>query len=242
MARLARVIAPDTPHHVTQRGNGRQFIFECDTDRAVYLQLLAQYSRLHRLAVAGYCLMSNHVHLIVVPERIESLALALKYTHGRYAAYFNARRGRSGHLWQGRYYSCPMDTAHFWTALRYVERNPVRAGLAAAPEHYAWSSAPAHCGFGGGIGGGFGNILDLSLWRSAWTTESWREHVADTANEDRETGDIRRGTYSGRPIGTVEFVRKLEKQLRRSLAPGRGGRPVRDKQDAGQVALGFPLG
>ena len=125
MARLARVVALDTPHHITQRGNGRQYILESDTDRLVYLDLLRKHCRLHRLSLLGYCLMSNHVHLIAVPERDDSLRLALKHTHGRYAAYFNARCASSGHVWQGRYYSCPLDLPHLWAALRYTELNPV---------------------------------------------------------------------------------------------------------------------
>ena len=90
--------------------------------------------------------MSNHIHLIVVPGTVHSIARALKDAHGRYAAYFNARYLSSGHVWQGRYYSCPLDPAHLWAALRYTERNPVRAGLVADPEDYRWSSARLHCG------------------------------------------------------------------------------------------------
>jgi putative transposase len=146
MARLARVVSPDTPHHVTQRGNARQFILETDTDRLVYLDLLRRHGALHGLGLLGYCLMSNHVHLIVVPARHDSLRLALKHTHGRYAAYFNARFASSGHVWQGRFYSCPLDLPHLWAALRYTELNPVRAGMVADPAAYHWSSAAAHCG------------------------------------------------------------------------------------------------
>jgi putative transposase len=120
MARLPRVVAVDVPHHITQRGNAQQEIFYDDTDRCVYLALLSHNARLHRLAISGYCLMPNHVHLIATPELPESLRLALKTAHGRYAAYLNARRGRSGHVWQGRYYSCPLDERHFWRAMRYV--------------------------------------------------------------------------------------------------------------------------
>ncbi len=102
MARLARVIAVDTPHHVTQRGNARNSILKHNSDRIVYLQLLRHYTALHDLRLLGYCLMSNHVHLVVTPRRPESLSLALKYTHGRHAAYFNRRHVSSGHVWQGR--------------------------------------------------------------------------------------------------------------------------------------------
>jgi putative transposase len=102
MARLARVVAIEAPHHITQRGNARQTVFEGDPDRLVYLDLLCQYCRLDRLKLLGYCLMSNHIHLIAIPARPESMPLALKHTHERYAGYFNARHASSGHVWQGR--------------------------------------------------------------------------------------------------------------------------------------------
>jgi putative transposase len=128
MARLARMVAIDAPRHITQRGNARQVVFESDADRLVYLDLLRQHCRLDRLKLLGYCLMSNHVHLIAIPALADSLLLALKHTHERYAGYFNARHASSGHVWQGRFYSCPLDPPHLWTALRYAELNPVRAG------------------------------------------------------------------------------------------------------------------
>lgn len=129
MARFARVVIADVPHHVTQRGNARQAIFDNDTDRRTYLGLLGQYCRVHDVALLGYCLMSNHVHLIAVPHTTEGLGQVLKQAHGRYAAYWNARQSSSGHAWQGRFYSCPLDESHLWKALRYVELNPVRAGM-----------------------------------------------------------------------------------------------------------------
>ena len=231
MARLPRVVAVDTPHHVTQRGNARQFILESDTDRAVYLDLLQRHCRLHRLAVAGYCLMSNHIHLIVIPRRPESLALALRNAHGRYAAYFNARHGSSGHVWQGRFYSCPLDTAHFWAALRYVERNPLRAGLAAAPEDWPWSTAAIHCG---GAGGGW---LDSEIWQGSWTPGEWRDYLRAAPDGDGE--EIRRSTHTGRPLGSADFVRTLERSLRRRLAAQPGGRPPKQTADEFQAVLEF---
>ena len=103
MARLARVGALDTPHHVTQRGNARRFILESDADRLIYPQLLQQFCRLHQLSLLGYCLMSNPVHLVAVRHKPNSLVAVLKYVHGGYAAYFNAARLSSGHVWQCRY-------------------------------------------------------------------------------------------------------------------------------------------
>ncbi len=134
MARFARVIAVEVAHHATQRGNARQSILNCDSDREVYLRLLREDIEKHRASLIGYCLMSNHVHLVMVPHQADALAATLKHTQGRYAAYWNAKHGSSGHVWQGRYYSCPLDRQHLWEALRYTELNPVRAGLVAEAE------------------------------------------------------------------------------------------------------------
>lgn len=112
MPRLARVILPGVAHHITQRGNARRFVLRSDSDRLVYLRLLSQYARLNELDLLGYCLMSNHVHLIAIPRHAESLAFTLRQAHGRYAAYLNNHEGSSGHVWQGRYYSCPLDGSH----------------------------------------------------------------------------------------------------------------------------------
>jgi putative transposase len=132
MARLPRLVVVDVAHHVTQRGNARQVILTNDPDRVAYLELVRQYSALYRLSLLGYCLMFNHVHLIVVPRTPETLGQTLKQTHGRYASYWNARNSSSGHVWQGRFYSCPLDESQLWAGLRYVELNPVRAGIVAA--------------------------------------------------------------------------------------------------------------
>ena len=169
MARMARVIAQGVAHHVTQPGNARRVVFDSDADRVVYLQLLRQYSILHQCALAGYCLTSNHVHLIIVPSRADSLPVVLRDVHSRYATYLNGRQVASGHVWQGRYFSCPLDARHLWEALRYVERNPVRAGMAERAEEYEWSSAAAHCGDADKRG-----LRDLDFWRGEWSVASWR--------------------------------------------------------------------
>lgn len=169
MARLARIVAVNVAHHVTQRGNARQFILAADSERLVYLQLLRRYVELHEVSLLGYCLMSNHVHLVVVPRKAEALALALKQTHGRYASYWNAAHRTSGHVWQGRFYSCPLDEDHLWMALRYAELNPVRAGLVSKANLWPWSSAAAHCG-----GGEADAALEMAMWAKRWSAASWR--------------------------------------------------------------------
>jgi putative transposase len=152
MARFARVVAVNCAHHVTQRGNARRFILNSDAEREVYLRLLHENFEIHSVSLIGFCLMSNHVHLVATPQKAESLAKALKQTHGRYASYWNVKHGSSGHVWQGRYYSCPLDRPHLWEALRYTELNPVRAGMVRSAQEWAWSSAAIHCGEGAADG------------------------------------------------------------------------------------------
>ena len=144
MPRLARTVAVGCAHHITQRGNNRQDVFFVDDDRRVYLELLGEQAEKYGLQIEGYCLMSNHVHLVAVPKAEEALAKAVGRTHFRYTQYINRFHKRNGHLWQGRFYSCALDTRHFWLALKYIERNPVRVRLCRKPWRYEWSSAAAH--------------------------------------------------------------------------------------------------
>jgi putative transposase len=131
MSRQARVVVEGVPHHVTQRGNNRQDIFLADEDRHFYLKTLREKSEQFGLTITGYCLMTNRIHLIAVPRHPDSLAKALGQTHWRYAMRFNRLHRRSGHLWQNRFYSCPLGPSHLATALAYVDLNPVRARLVA---------------------------------------------------------------------------------------------------------------
>jgi len=145
MPRIARIVIPGCPHHITQRGNNRQDVFFVDDDRQRYLAILAAQAERFGLTVQGYCLMTNHVHLIATPREPESLAKAVGRTHWLYTQYVNRLHGRSGHLWQNRFYSCALDEPHFYAAMIYVERNPVRARLVRRAWRYPWSSAAAHC-------------------------------------------------------------------------------------------------
>ena len=141
MPRTARVVIPGCVHHVTQRGNNRQDVFFVDADRQMFLQYLREAAERFALRVEGYCLMTNHIHLVVTPQREDSLAGALKRVNQLYAQYVNRLHGRSGHLWQNRFFSCPLDREHLWRALVYVERNPVRARLCRKAWQWQWSSA-----------------------------------------------------------------------------------------------------
>jgi putative transposase len=223
----------DVAHHVTQRGNARQVILSSDGDRVAYLELLRHYSELHGLAVLGYCLMSNHVHLIVVPRAAEALAQALKHTHGRYASYWNARNSSSGHVWQGRFYSCPLDETHLWRALRYVELNPVRAGMVPEAVAWRWSSAAAHCGCSA-----LAAVLDMERWRKRWTVAEWRQHLA-AGESASDVATLRQYTHTGRPLGSETFVADLEHSTLRALIPRKAGRPTKRVQDPQQDGFTF---
>ncbi|MBN1825577.1 MAG: transposase [Candidatus Eisenbacteria bacterium] len=146
MPKYARLVLPGVPHHVTQRGNRRVAVFADEKDHRLYLDLLQIYSSRNGLDILAYCLMPNHVHLVAVPREPHSLGRALRDTHRLYARKYNKRYDHAGHLWQGRFFSTPLDDHHFWAAIRYVERNPVRAGMVGRAEDYPWSSARAHCG------------------------------------------------------------------------------------------------
>jgi len=233
MARFARVVAVDIAHHVTQRGNARRHILDSERDREVYLSLLKENLEQHCVSLIGYCLMSNHVHLVVIPRKPDGMASALKLSHGRYAAYWNAKHGSSGHVWQGRYYSCPLDRPHLWEALRYTELNPVRAGLVAEAELWAWSSAAIHCGAAGAEG-----LLTMEPWRQRWDPSSWKEYLLAGQTED-EIQSVRQSTHTGRPLGTEEFVRDLEEATERTLAPQKGGRPPKAAEDDRQCEFSF---
>jgi putative transposase len=219
MARFPRVVVAGVPHHITQRGNARQIILACDSDRLTYLALLRENAQLCGLSLLGYCLMSNHVHLIAVPHSEAALSRSLKQAHGRYAAYWNGRQSSTGHVWQGRFYSCPLDQKHLWEALRYVELNPLRAGMVEQPEHWRWSSAAAHCGLTAAD-----PILEMERWGKRWSVSEWRSFLAE-AEAPAALDRLRQFTHTGRPLGSPEFVIQLEGSTSRPLAARKRGRP-----------------
>jgi putative transposase len=146
MPRLARTVCARVPHHITQRGNRREAVFFADDDYRAYLAWLKDYAEQHAVEILAYCLMTNHIHLVVVPASEDGLEKLLKPLHMRYAQRVNRTRGWKGHLWQGRFFSSALDEDYLWAAVRYVERNPVRARMVRKAENYRWSSASAHCG------------------------------------------------------------------------------------------------
>ena len=216
MPRFARVVLPDCLHHVTQRGNARRDVFFTPADRQVYLGLLKQYSSYYRLRTFGFCLMTNHVHLVVAPVQEQSLAKTLREVHGRYASYRNAIEHATGHVWQSRYYSCVFEGQRMASVMRYVELNPVRAGLVRSAGDYAWSSALMHLGGIDPL-----KLLDLESWQCEWTPAEWAE-VLDAGAE--ENAAIRAARFGGRPLGSEQFVTELEHRLNRKLTLATAGR------------------
>jgi len=208
MPRIARVIAPGYPHHITQRGNRRQQTFFRDEDYAAYKRLMSEWCARHGVAVWAYCLMPNHVHLIAVPGSEDGLRLAIGEAHRRYTRLVNFREGWRGHLWQGRFASFPMDESHLLAAARYVELNPVRAGIVASPEDYRWSSASAHM-----------SGKDDELVSAAPLLEmvgDWPGFLS-VGLDVREVDALRKHERTGRPLGDEAFVGRLERALDRVL-------------------------
>ncbi len=144
MPRIARIVIPGCPHHVIQRGNRRLKVFFSEEDKSLYLGLIQRHARKYGIIIWAYCLMDNHVHMIAVPKNRESLARGIGESHRKYTNLINIRENWKGYLWQGRFISYPLDGGHLFAAVRYVERNPVRAHIVARAEQYKWSSAPAH--------------------------------------------------------------------------------------------------
>ncbi|MDO8588801.1 MAG: transposase [Armatimonadota bacterium] len=219
MPRTARIVVTDVPYHITQRGNRRQDVFFCDEDRRAYLSWLEHYSQRYDLDILSYCLMTNHVHLVSIPRRLDSIANTLRIVDIRHCQMINSRLGWSGHLWQGRYFSTALDEPHLWAAVRYVERNPVRAGMVKRAEDYPWSSAASHLGK---------RPDKLIRSNTEWggIVEDWQEALAEP--EDDETMQmIRTRTHCGFPCGDEHFVSKLSEAVGRSLVLRPRGRPRR---------------
>ena len=222
MPRMARVICPQVPHHVTQRGNRREDVFLTDADRIRYLQWLAEYAEKHRVDMLAYCLMTNHVHLVVVPGSEVALQRMLKPLHMRYAQRINRRKGWKGHLWQGRFFSSALDADYLWAAIRYVERNPVRAKMVSKAENYPWSSAAGHCGMQDDR-----VLCSKPYWRRQFEgIGNWSAWLA-AGDEPGQLEILRRNADKGLPCGSDKFILRLEKCVGRKLAFRPRGRPKR---------------
>ena len=204
MPRLARSVFVDIPHHITQRGNRREDVFFTDDDRLIYLEWLKLYCEKYDVSVLAYCLMTNHVHLVLIPHSVDGLRQVLKPLHMRYSQHINKIKEWKGHLWQGRFFSSPLDDAYTWSTIRYVERNPVQIGMIIKAEDYRWSSAAAHCDLKEDS-----LLATLPVSMSGISQENWSEWLA--LPEDRGVTDIiQRNIEKGLPCGNDNFIDKLE--------------------------------
>lgn len=220
MSRNIRTVIPLLPHHVTQRGGRRQDVFFAPGDRSVYLELLTHYAQRYGVELLAYTLMTNHVHHLAVPYEEDSLRWTFQMTHKRYAEFINARHQWTGHLWQSKFFSSPVDDSYFWVALRYIYRNPVEANLVTHPSEYQWSSAPAHCGKGdnpyitatGQYGIRIANRSDMFEWLKERPNP---EHVKQ----------LRKCTHRDLPTGSEDFLTRLEREHGVRAHPPKVGRP-----------------
>lgn len=221
MARFARLVVPGYPHHIIQRGVRSMDVFADNHDRLTYLQIMAEESAATGVTFLAWCLMSNHVHLIAVPEKEESLARAIGEAHRRYTRMKNYREGVRGYLFQGRFGSCVLDQQHLLAAARYVERNPVAAGMSSSPVDYPWSSARYHCG-----------ISDQDPLIKAPVlpelVDNWSQFLQTT--DEKQDRLIFQKTKTGRPFGGAAFIEKLEQSTGRVLKMKTPGRPGRERE------------
>ncbi len=213
---MGRFVVPGLPHHITQRGNRPQQTFFCDEDYAAYLELMAEWCEERGVEIWAYCLMPNHVHLIAVPQSQDGLGRAIGEAHRRYTRRINFREKWRGYLWQGRFASFVMDQPHLLAAARYVELNPVRAGLTVDAADWPYSSAKAHLS---GRDDRLARVTPMLAMVADW------RGLLNSAIPEEELRDLREHGRTGHPLGSTTFVDRLEQAIGRVLRPKKPGRP-----------------
>ena len=225
MARLARVVIPGVAHHVTQRGNRRLPVFFGDGDRELYLELLREGCARARVVCLGWCLMDNHVHRVLVPADSDGLRAALGEAHRRYTRAINFREGWRGFLFQGRFASYPMDDAHVLAAVRYVEMNPVAAGMVAEARDWPWSSARSHLAGRRAAGDPLTDVAALGAHVPNW--RALLRHGPDAGGADGAGEEVLEAIEArlrtGRLLGAEEWIARQEQAMARKLTPARRG-------------------
>lgn len=215
MARIARVVLPDYPHHITQRGIRSIPVFFSDDDRHEYLRLLKDQGERFGVKFISYCLMTNHVHLVAIPKDETGLSRAIGEAHRLYTRRINFREKVRGYLFQGRFFSCPLDSSYLMSTVRYVERNPVRAKMVKCAWDYEWSSAAYHAG----VKERDALVTDNDLLKEI---DDWQKYLSDN---DKDIEELRLHTRTGRPIGEESFITRAEKIAGRHLRLSKAGRP-----------------
>jgi putative transposase len=219
MARLLRFAPARIPLHVRCRGNQQQDVFLDDQDRRRYMELLVRHAAESAVSILGLCQMTNHVHLILEPATDNGLTRLMARLNSEFAQIVQFRANRTGHLFQGRFKSTAMGDGYRWNALRYVELNPVRAGITARPQDWPWSSAAAHLGLVERP-----EWLDCRAWSERWNAANWAEFLGERVSAE-EQGQIRRATREMRPLADAGTVRQWEVEYGVRLTPGKPGRP-----------------
>ncbi len=218
MVRLARIVIPDFPHHVTDRGNWGEPVFFSDHDRERYLEYFKKYADKGGLEIGAYCLMDNHIHFIAVPRKEDSLARVIGVAHMRHAQLVNKDRGWKGHLWANRFFSTPLDQNHFVAAVRYVERNPVRAAMVGRAEEYRWSSARAHA-----LGIPDPMLSNDALFGLENQVGDWSQWLTQ-ADDRKMISHLRECTGTGRACGSDAFSKIVGRMIGRDVMKRRRGR------------------
>jgi putative transposase len=222
MPRIARAVAARFPHHVVQRGNNREKIFFSDEDKEKYISLLKKYADKCNSPILAYCLMNNHVHLLTRPKKEESLYKMMQGVTLCYTQYINRTYKRTGRLWESRYYSCIVDKERYlWAVVKYIEQNPKRAKIIKKEEDYTYSSAKAH------IRGKRDELLGEELFKEG-QRKDYIELLRTSTPEEHIIG-IRYSTRTGRPFGSGDFIKKMERKLDRSFILKPPGRPKKKK-------------
>jgi putative transposase len=222
MSRRPRIVIPGWVHHVTQRGNHRQNVFYADHDRVVYLQRLGDCCLKWGLELIGHNLMDNHVHLAVIPEREDSLSDGIGQLHHDFALWQNIQCHRTGHLWQNRFYSCPVEADRVPEVLAYIELNPWRARMVDQAWQWEWSSAQAHIS-----GWDPSGLLNMDFWRKQSNSGEWKSYLERIAGDKSISKKIRNATMRGLFLGRDETARRLEKELGIQILPRKRGRKQR---------------
>ena len=225
MARLPRLLLPGQAHHLMLRGNNRQAIVMNDGDRQQFLDFLREGARTNQVAIHAYALMDNHLHLLATPEDEQGISKLMQSLGRRYVAWFNHRYERSGTLWEGRFRATVIDSERYFLAcMRYIELNPVRAGLVRAPEDYSWSSCASHLGRRSDALL-HEHLLYWTLGNTPFEREvAYRELLMEGCAES-ERQCITQATLKGWPLGSASFLKAVADQTQRRVQPQARGRP-----------------
>ena len=242
MPRNARIVVPNTPHHIVQRGHNKQVVFAGDDDYQYYLENLFEWKEQLNCKVYAWCLMTNHIHLIINPgNEIDSLAKLMKRLAGKQTRYVNRLEKRTGSLWEGRYKSSPVETdAYLLACCRYVELNPVRAKMVEKPEDYRWSSYKEKTGLKE-----VKNIdIDpcyLSLGETPEQRMTRYKQWVETDVTEYELKSIREAMQRGQPTGSLLFAESIENKLGIRLSLNKPGRPKKEMEQIQEARVNYGI-